>query len=460
MTAVVSITVTAFATAMRRGGLRTIAPALFAGLLLWASPAAATKVERVMSPGGIEAWLVRDATVPLIAVEFAFTGGASQDPAEKPGVAYMVSAMLDEGAGELDAKAFQEKMEQQAIELRFTADRDHFRGSLRTLTERRDAGFDLLRLALTSPRFEPEAVNRIRAQIAAELRRQTTNPQDIAGKAWWAAAFPNHPYGRPEKGTLDALPQLASADLKSYAQRVFSRGNLKVAIVGDLDAAAAGAFLDRVFGALPATPELAAVPNVTPQGLGRRTVVDLDVPQAVVSMGGVGLARKDPDFITAFVVNHILGGGSFTSRLYQEVREKEGLAYGVSTYLFPLNHTALFAGYTATRADRTGDAIDIIDREIRQMAESGPSEDELTKAKEYLKGSYALRFDTSTKIAGQLVQIQLDDLGIDYIDRRNALIEAVTLEDTKRVAKSLLSGGMLMTIVGKPKGVTNTGGRG
>jgi zinc protease len=435
--------------------------ALVVAATLGAAPAmAAAKIERVVSPGGIEAWLVRDATVPLVAVEFAFKGGSSQDPADKPGVANMITALLDEGAGELDAAAFQERMERSAVELRFSDDRDHMRGSLRTLTERRDEAFELLRLALTAPRFEADAVERIRAQILAELRRAATSPNDIASKAWWAAAFPGHAYGRPDKGTLESVAQIKPDDLHAYVRNVFAREHLKVAVVGDIDAAAAAAMLDRVFGGLPATARLAPVPHALPTGLGQRTVIEFDVPQAVVSLGGIGLARKHPDFITAYVVNHILGGGSFTSRLYQEVREKRGLAYGVSTYLYPLERSALFSGWTAVRSDRTGEAVDLIEAEIRRMAEGGPTEEELAKAKDYLKGSYALRFDTSTKIAAQLVQIQLDDLGIDYIERRNSLVDGVTLDDAKRVAKSLFGGGLLVTVVGRPKGMASTGPRG
>jgi zinc protease len=434
--------------------------ALVAALAMGARPAAATKIERVVSPGGIEAWLVRDATVPVVAVEFAFKGGTSQGPADKPGVANMITALLDEGAGEFDATAFQERMEQTAVELRFSADRDHFRGSLRALSERRDEAVELLRLALTAPRFDADAVERIRTQILAELRRASTSPNDIASKAWWAAAFPDHPYGRPEKGTLETVAQIKADDLRPYARNVFARDQLKIALVGDIDTAAAGAMLDRVFGGLPAKAQLEPVPHALPQGLGRRMVIDFDVPQAVVSLGGVGLPRKHPDFIAAYVVNHILGGGSYTSRLYQEVREKRGLAYGVSTYLYPMERSALFAGWTATRADRTGEAVDIIEHEIRRMAEGGPTEEELAKAKDYLKGSYALRFDSSTKIAAQLLQIQLDDLGIDYIERRNRLVDAVTLDDARRVAKALLSTGLLVTVVGRPKGMTSTGQRG
>lgn len=420
----------------------------------------ATNIERVVSPKGIEAWLVRDATVPLIAVDFAFAGGTSQDPADKPGVAHITSTLLDEGAGNLDAAAFQDAMERNAVELRFRADRDHFRGSLRALSERKDQSIELLRLALTAPRFESEAIERMRAQVLAELRREASNPSDLASKAWWSTAFPGHPYGRPEKGTLDSVAQIGAADVKTYARQVLTRDRLKVAIVGDIDANAAGALLDRVFGELPATSELSSTPEAKPAGLGRRLVVTFDTPQAVVSFGGPGLPRKHPDFMTAFVVNHILGGGSFTSRLYQEVREKRGLAYGVSTALYPMEHSALFVGWTQVRADRAGDSIGIIEAEIRRMAEEGPTDEEIARAKEYLTGSYALRFDTSTKIAGQLVQIQIDDLGIDYINKRNALIEAVTKADAKRVAKSLLDAGLLITVVGRPVGVTSTGGPG
>lgn len=436
---------------------RWFAPAVVAALLLLTVAAQATTIERVVSPGGLEAWLVRDKTVPLIAVEFAFAGGTSQDPADKPGVANMVAALLDEGAGDLDAKAFQERMEDQAIELRFSADRDHFRGSLRTLAERRDAAVDLLRLALSAPRFDADAIERIRTQITSQLRRESANPSDLANKTWWSTAFPGHPYGRPEKGTLDTVGQIKVDDLKAYAKGILARDQLKIAIVGDIDAAAAGVLIDRTFGMLPAKAELSAVPPALPAGLGRRLVVTFDVPQAIISLGGIGLQRKHPDFITAFVVNHIFGGGSFTSRLYQEVREKRGWAYGVSTQLYPMERSALFMGWTQVRADRAGDSLALIQDLIRQMAEGGPTEDELAKAKAFLKGSYALRFDTSTKIAAQLVQIQIDKLGIDYIDRRNDLIEAVTLADAKRVAKSLMSGGFLVTVVGRPVGLISTG---
>jgi len=424
--------------------------------LLGAQPAAnATTIERVVSPGGIEAWLVHDSAVPLIAMDFAFQGGGDQDPDSKPGVGYMTTALLDDGAGELDAKAFQQKLEEYAIEMRFSTGRSHVLGSVRMLKEWQTQGFDLLRLAVTAPRFDADAVERARAQVLAGLRRETTSPNDIATRMWWKTAFPNHPYGRPTNGTLESVPQITAEDLKTYARRVFARDTLKVAVVGDIDAATLGKVLDQVFGALPEKAELNPVSAVKMQAAGRRIVVDLDVPQAVLTFGGAGLARKDPDFMAAFVVNHILGGGSFTSRLYEEVREKRGLAYGVYSYLLPLDHTALVMAGTATSGDQAGETLSIIEKETRRLAEEGPTAAELAKAKAYLKGSYALRFDTSSKIAGQLLQIQLDDLGIDYINQRNKQIDAVTLADAKRVAKRLFEGEFLVTVVGRPKGLSS-----
>jgi len=450
--------VNAFVFKPSRCGLRRAIVVAALPLLLAASAysARATTVERVQSPGGVEAWLVREPAVPLIAVHFAFSGGAVQDPAGKAGSANLTASLLGEGAGDLDSKAFTERLERKAVEMNFDAERDNLRGSMRTLTENRDEAFDLLRLALTAPRFDAADVEINRAQMLSHLRREKTNPGDIAMRRWWETAFQGHPYGRPVSGTPESLPSISIDDLKAFAHRVLARQNLKIAVVGDIDAETLKPLLDRVFGALPQQPDLAPVENVTPQGLGRRIVVSLDVPQAVVYFGGPGIARKDPDFMAAYLVNHILGGGSSESRLYHEVREKRGLAYSVSDSLVWLNHTALFLGGTATRGNRTGETLDVIENEIHRFADQGPTAAELAGAKNYMNSSFALNLDTSTKIASLLVQLQLDGLGIDYIQRRAAMIDAVTLDDARRAAKRLLDNGMLVTVVGRPEGVAST----
>jgi zinc protease len=437
-----------------------VAVAAMVAVVSAASPALALKIETVKSPGGIEAWLVHEPATPVVAISFAFRGGSSQDPAGKPGVANMISALLDEGAGPYDSRTFHQAIDDRAVEFSFSADRDYFRGSLRVLKEHRDAAFDLLRLMLTEPHFNPPDVERIRTQIVAGLVRSANNPSEMASRAWWAAAFPGHPYGREVKGTPESVQQIAVDDLKAYRRQVFARDGLKVALIGDITPADAGTLLDRVFGGLAAKGVLASVPDAMPQGLGRRIVQDVDVPQASVVYGAGGIARNDPEFIPAYVVNHILGGGAFSSRLYEEVREKRGLAYSVYNSLLWFRHTALIVGGTATRSDRTAEALAIIEREIKRMHDEGPTADELAKAKSFLKGSYALDFDTSTKIAARLLQIQLDGLGIDYIDRRGAMIDAVSLDDAKRAAKRLLGGDLLVSVAGRPVGLTAKGPRG
>ncbi|MEW6257849.1 MAG: pitrilysin family protein [Pseudomonadota bacterium] len=414
-----------------------------------------TRIIRVVSPGGIEAWLVREKTLPLIAMEFAFIGGAAQDPKAKPGVASLTASLLDEGAGNLNAEAFHRAVADKAMEIGFDANRDDLRGSLRTLSENKDAAFDLLRLAVTQPRFDPEAVERIRAAQLAALRRRSTDPNSIASETWFSRAFPDHPYGRPVDGSLASVPTITREDLAGFAKKTLARSNLKVAVVGDISPEDLGRALDHVFGALPAKAELTPVAEVTPKGIGTVDVVPLEVPQSVVLMGSSGLKRQDPDFIPAFVLNHILGGSAFSSRLFKEVREARGLAYSVYSYQVALDHVGLWFAGTATKNERAGESIRIIGEEFAKILSEGPTQEELDEAKSYLTGSYALRFDTSAKVAGQLLQIQIDDLGIDYIDKRNALIQAVTLDDIKRAAKRLTDAQKALTVVvGRPQGLS------
>ncbi|HTZ03004.1 MAG TPA: pitrilysin family protein [Xanthobacteraceae bacterium] len=446
----------ASATAWRRVAAHGVAAAAVAvTLAATALPARATTIQRVTSAGGIEAWLVQEPAVPLIAVDFAFEGGSAQDPEGKGGTANLAASLLDEGAGDLDSKAFTDRLERNAIEMSFYAGHDSLNGAMRTLTQNRDEAFDLLRLALTAPRFDSADVELNRAQIMAMLRKATTSPSDIASRRWWETAFAGHPYGRPVSGSLETVPQITAEDLKTYTHRVLARQNLRIAVVGDIDPATLKPLLDRVFGGLPVKPELTPVADVVPQALGREIDVRLDVPQTVIDFGGPGIARKDPDFMAAYLVNHILGSGSSDSRLYRDVREKRGLVYSVSNNLLWLDHAAIFIGGTATRANRAGETVALIEKKIRQFADDGPTAAELAEAKNYIKSSFALSLDTSGKIASLLVQLQRDRLGIDYFQKRAAMIDAVTLADARRVSKRLFGNGLMVTSVGEPEGVAS-----
>ncbi len=413
-------------------------------------PAYAMKIESVKSPGGIEAWLVEEHRVPMLALRFGFAGGNSQDPAGKEGLANFITGMMDEGAGDLTSEQFQQRMEEIAMRMSFEDGKDTLSGNFETLTVNRDKGLELLKLALTKPRFDPDAIERVREQLQAGLVYAARDPEKVAGQAWSATAFKGHAYGRPANGTKDSLAAITRDDLLAFHKKTFAKSNLKVVAVGDITAEDLGKLLDTVFGEIPAKAELAAVAQ-TKIAAGSQQVIEMNVPQSVAVFGLPAMARKDDDFMPAFVMNQILGGGGFASRLMEEVREKRGLAYGVYSYLQPYKSASIFAGSVATKNESIAQSLDVIRSEFKRMAENGPTETELKNAKSYLTGSYALRFDTNSKIASQLLGLLQDDYGIDYVEKRNAQVEAVTMADIKRVAAKLLKNDdLIVTIVGKP----------
>jgi zinc protease len=419
--------------------------------------ALAMKIQEIKSPGGITAWLVEDRSVPLIAMRFAFEGGSSQDPPGKDGVANFLAGMLDEGAGDLGAKQFQESMEELAMRMSFDDGRDAFYGSFETLTENRDRAVALLSLALNKPRFDAEAIERMRAQYLANLAYARRDPTRVAADQWMALAFAGHPYGRPANGTPESVARIARADLVDFRARTFARDRLRVAVVGDIDAKTLGGILDAIFGGLPATAQLTPVTRTEPKAGQKLKVVDMNVPQSAARFGLPAMARQDKDFMAAFVLNNIVGGG-FASRLYLEVREKRGLAYGIDTTIVPLKHASVFIGNVATKNEEIGQSLELIRSEFKRVAADGVTPAELADAKSFLTGSFALRFDTSANIANQLLWTMVEGLGPDYIENRNGMINAVTLEDVKRVAKRLFEGkDPIVTVVGKPKGLAPGG---
>jgi zinc protease len=403
--------------------------ATLVGASVGASSAHAITIQEVKSKGGITAWLVEEHAIPLIAMSFSFEGGSAADPADKPGLAHFLSGMLDEGAGDLDSDTFQTREDDLAMKLSFDTGLDNFSGSLQTLTGNRVGAFDLLRLALTKPRFDPAPLEKVRRQILLSVNGDSEDPEAIAGDVWMHAAFGAHPYGRDDKGTVEAVAGVTANDLRDLSQRLFARQGLKIAVVGDIRADELAVVLDQVFGGLPEQSRMPKVAETAVQHGPLVKIVDRDIPQSVIQFGLPGIKRKDPDFMAAYVMNFILGEGGFGSRLMEEVREKRGLTYG--------------------------EVIEVTKREIARMAAEGPTEKELAEAKTYITGSYPLRFDSSRKIASQLLSIQEQELGIDYINKRNALVEAVGIDDVRRVAKRLLRvDDLIITIVGRPKDVT------
>jgi zinc protease len=414
----------------------------------------AVNVQQIVTPRGVKAWLVEDYAVPLLSLEFAFKGGAAQDPPGKPGAATMLAALLDEGAGPMDSQAFQQAMDEKAIEISFNCDRDYIGGRMRTLIRNAERAGELLRLAVNAPRLDEAPIARVREQLSAGLRNEANDPGSLTSRTWRARSFPGHPYGLPTNGTLESLPGIERADLLQLRGNLITRGALHVGIVGAIDAERAARLIDVIFADLPQAGVLAEVADASFGGVGTIELVDLDVPQSTIRFGRPALARHDPDYMTSVLLTHILGGGSLSSRLFHEVREKRGLAYSVSTSVSTLDHANFLHGGTATKNERARESLDVIAAQILDLSRNGPNEDELAKGKKYLVGSYPLRFDTSAKIAGQLVHIQMDGFGPEWMIERNRLIEAATMDDARRVAKRLFGdGAMSVAIVGRPVGM-------
>lgn len=413
---------------------------------------AAMNIQEVKSEKGITAWLVEDHTVPIVAIRFVFDGGTAQDPAGKEGLANLMTGLFDEGAGDLDSDAFQVKLDDAGAEMSFDAQRDGTYGSMRMLSEGKDAAFDLLMLAVNRPRFDQAPLDRVRAQVLSGIIANERDPNAIAQRKWLSAIYGEHPYSRPDEGTRQSIAAITPQDLGAFHKASFARDGLHVAVVGDIDAATLRRKLDQLFGDLPQKQALAPIADTQPK-LGQQLEVDYDLPQTSLQFAYPGVKRSAPDFFAAVLVNDILGGGTFTSRLYEEVREKRGLAYGVDSNLVDHEHSNALVITTATRSDRAAETLALVRQVVKGMAEQGPTEVELEAAKKYMIGAYAINnLDSSASIAATLLELQLDNLGIDYLQRRAALINAVTIADVKAAAKKLLSSDPAIMVVGPPLG--------
>ncbi|WP_394890220.1 M16 family metallopeptidase [Mesorhizobium sp. AaZ16] len=409
-------------------------------------------IQELKSENGVNAWLVEDHAVPIIAIQFVFDGGTTQDPAAKEGLANLMTALFDEGAGDLDSDAFQVKLDDAGAEMSLHAQRNGIYGSMRMLSEQQNAAFDLLRLAVNRPRFDQAPIDRTRAQMLSGIIANERDPEAIAERKWLRAIYGTHPYSRPEEGTQESLAAITSADLSAFHKATFGRDGLRVSVVGDIDAKTVSKKLDQLFGDLPQKQTLAPVADVDPK-LGQQVEVDYDLPQTSLQLAFPGVKRHAPDYYAAMVMNEILGGAPFTSRLWEEVREKRGLTYGVSSNLDDDEHSNALVVTTATRSDRAAETLSLLRKVVKQMAQEGPTEAELEAAKKYLIAAYAIRkLGSSSSIAATLVKWQLDKVGIDYIQRRAALIDQVTLDQVKAAAKKLLSPEPAIMVVGRPLG--------
>lgn len=413
-------------------------------------------IQEVTSPGGIKAWLVEEHGIPFVALSIRFQGGTSLDSADKRGATNLMTALIEEGAGDLDAQGFATTRDGLAAEFRFGSDLDGVSVRARFLTANAAASVDLLRSALISPRFDADAVERVRGQVLANLRAEVKDPGAIAGEAMSARMFPGHVYGLPADGTIDSVTALTRDDVLAAHQGALALDRVTVAASGDISAADLGLLLDRLLGDLPATG--ATLPGRAEiAATGGLKVVEFPGPQAIVGFAAPGIRFDDPDYFAAVVMNEVMGGDRFGSRLMDELREKRGLTYGARSSLAAFDQAEMISGSFATGVETAGQAVEVLRAEWARMADDGVTDEELVTAKRYLTGSYPLRFDGNGAIAGILVGMQTLGLSPDYPKTRNALVDAVTREDVARVAARLMDPAKLfVVVVGQETGLTGT----
>ena len=430
--------------------------ALIVALVIAAPASAEVEIKEVTSPGGLTAWLVEEPSIPFAALEIRFRGGASLDAPGKRGAINLMTALLEEGAADMDAREFVRAQEGLATSLSFDVSDDEVSVSARFLTENRDESMALLKAALTEPRFDPEAIERVRGQVQSIIASDLKDPNDIARMTFREIAFGGHPYGSSLNGTAASVAGLTREDLVAAHKAVLARDRVYIGAAGDITPEELGPLLDALLGDLPATgapmPERLDVD--IPPGV---TVVDFATPQSVAIFGQRGIKQSDPDYFAAVILNHALGGGSFESRLMNEVREKRGLTYGVYSFLAPRDLAETYQGSVSSSNDRISQAIEVIRDEWRKAATEGLTDEEIEAAKTYITGAYPLRFDGNSRIANIMVGMQMIDLPIDYIATRNDKVNAVTPDDVRRVAQELLEPDNLhFVVVGQPEGVEST----
>ena len=419
---------------------------------LGVSLANALNIENVTSKKGITGWLVEDNTVPVVSIQFSIGGGTTQDPEGKEGLANLMTGLFDEGAGDLDSQAFQSRLDELGAEMAFSVTRDRMRGNMKMLAEKRDEALNLLALAVQKPRFDDEAIDRIREQLVAELKASEKDPKTIAQNRLLTLIYGKHPYARRGEGTPETLATINRDDLVKAHHAIFARDNIHIGIVGPVSANEAATIIDKIFGALPEKAELKKIEEAK-LNLGGMANVNYDLPQTSLMLVYPGVKRNDPDFFAAYLMNYVLGGPGLTSRLFSEVREKRGLAYTVGSSLMLYDHSATLAVSTGTRSSEAQKSLSTIRSEVKKMADEGVSEQELDEAKSYVIGSYAVQnMGSSSDIAATLVSLQDENLPIDYIEKRRALIEAVTRDQVKAVAEKLLRPEPALLIIGPSKG--------
>ena len=410
-------------------------------IVLFVHPVAAGVNIQEVEAKDVTAWMVEAYHVPIVEVAFTFkNAGAVSDPKNKQGLARIVSKMLMEGTKSKDATQLREALESLAIHVRTSTSGDMFTVSMLTLAENLDEAFDLFAEVLNEPRFGEAKLDEVKERTKIRIKKLQEKPHYVAGRGWDRLAYGDHPYGQSSHGTPETIANITVDDLKRFHGQYLTRENLLVAAVGAVDAKIFQKHMADVVEPLPKAFKPAHdVKPVTIDSTGKWKDIERDLPQSVVIFGVQGIPRDDPDFYAAYVMNHIVGGMSLTSRLGKAVRKEKGLTYDISTALDSSLYSDVWYGVFATKSESVMEALKTAEEAIRDAGTGNFTEKEVKEAIGYLVGSFPLNLGSNSSVLRYLQTMQIHGLGKDYLEKRNDLFKAVTVDQVNKVAQRLLN---------------------
>ena len=424
-----------------RGRRDVISAALAAGitLLVAAAPASALEIKRMVLSNGALLLVSEQHQLPMVTMAIAFDAGARRDPQGKAGLAALTASSLTLGTRQLSAAQFNQKVDFMGSSISVNASEDYAQAGVTALKKYTDDTLQLLEATLTEPALRDSEIIRKRDERVAGIRAEEEQPGYVAHVAMRKMLFDDGPYGHPAEGTVESLAKLTPQDVRSFYRAHYRMGDAVIAVVGDVNADEIRSKLEKGFAALKGSvPEQAAPPAPrVAQGI-HPTLINRNVVQATLILASGGVARSNPDYYRLQVMNYILGGGGFASRLMKVVRSRAGLAYGVSSGFDTGKFAGSFTVSTQTKNRSCNDALTLILQQLRDIREHPVTDAELSSAKKFLIGSFALKLDRQSAIAGFVLQVELYGLGVGYVDRYPKLIGAVTKEDVQRVAQKYL----------------------
>jgi zinc protease len=410
--------------------------------------AAAPIGKRIVLENGMVLLLSEKHTIPMVTINMAIKAGSVSVPADKPGLASIAASLLMQGTERRTAKQISSEIDFIGGSLSTGGGDDYASASLRVLKKDLRTGLELLSDVLQHPVFDQKEIDRLVKSTLAEIQRQKDEPGVVADEVFQKMVYGVHPYGRTNEEVAAYLPKMTRQDILDFYRARYGAGDSIIAVVGDVTEKEIVPLLNRYFKAWTRPEKVLSPPAPTPV-FEKTTVrkIDKDITQANIDLGNIGISRENPDYYAVMLMNYILGGGGFSSRLMDNIRDNRGLAYSVHSGFSAQKETGLFKVSIQTKNESANEVIEETLKEIRRIQNELVSEKELADAKAYMTGSFPLRLDTSAKIAGMLTAIEIYNLGLDFPQRYPGLINSVTREDIQRVAGKYLQPGKTVIVV-------------